>query len=72
MSQTENANATALIKRIREFHREANRGKENNLYLTKLALKCGLSRNTLNKLYDADFNPTASTLDAVIKYMESV
>lgn len=71
MSQTENTNATALIKRIREFHRGMNIGKKS-FSLLVFSTKCKLGRNTLNRLYDADFNPTASTLDSVIKYMESV
>lgn len=71
MSQHKDQNATALIKRIREFHKDENRG-DKKLSLISFSEKCGLHRNTLNRLYDIDFNPTANTIDAMIKYMESV
>lgn len=66
MSLSKNHNATELVKRIRQYQ------KESKCSLIYLSAKSGLHRNTLNRLHDADFNPTASTIDAVIKYMESM
>jgi DNA-binding phage protein len=64
MKQTKNA--AAIIKRIRQYHRVT------ECSLLWLSAKAGLHRNTLNRLHEPDFNPTANTLDSVVKYLDSI
>ena len=60
------SNSDILLKRIRGYH------KKEKCSLLSLSEKSGLHRNTLRRLYDPKWNPSSKTLDAVIKFLDTL